>query len=195
VGPLAAELEARYPGIRVWEDWADSCPRGMRIHCAWIGPDSPVQHIADVDFSRRADLLVKVDYIEDQPAVPAKPNIPAQSLVSFAYTVKFGTPAGIDLAQQFIDHFGHSDIPVAVRLLATRLNSRQMDLEVQTRGWAAGAAPGVPTQDWTTVRRLRLASGDVGSVELLDSERQPAARLQLVLRPEMLHDRQPPSSP
>jgi hypothetical protein len=71
---LLRDVEARYPGIKVMGPaglWGSTAARGMsclgdtheewealNVACVWIAPNSPVQRLDRVDFSKRADVLL-----------------------------------------------------------------------------------------------------------------------------------------
>jgi BlaR1 peptidase M56 len=185
IGPaLGQEIEARYPGIRTWG--GDAClPRvhGVLISCFWISPDSPVQRLSDVAFSRRKDLLVITDFQERS----ANPHVTQPLIMSFADAMNFGTPAGTGRAQWFDDH-DTSRSPVTTRLIATRAGAQEVDLELQIRRNLTTALAQSPADQWVQAATMRIPYGSGGTVDVFATNVSPPQKVQIILRPELLHD-------
>lgn len=183
IGPaLGQEIEARYPGIRTWGG-AGCLPRvhGVLIACFWISPDSPVQRLSDVAFSRRRDLLVITDFREESE----NPNV---TLVgSYAHAMDFGTPAGTGRAQWFDDH-GSSPVPVTTRLIAAQAGPQAVDLELQIRRNLTTTLSQPPSDQWVHAATMRIRYGSSNTVDLYATDASPPRKVQIVLRPELLYD-------
>jgi hypothetical protein len=192
IGPaLGQEIEARYPGIRTWGGLEGCLPRvhGVPIQCFWISPDSPVQRLSDMDFSRRKHLLVLTDFREE--VRPANPNTAQPFIMSFAHAMNFGTPAGTGMAQWF-DRHGSSLVPVTTRLIATEAGPRDVDLELQIRRNLTTTLSQPPSDQWVQAATMRIPYESSGTVDLYATDANPRRKVQIILRPELLHD---PSDP
>lgn len=184
--PLKQELEARFPGIRVsLAGHANGIRthRGVRIDCLWIGPDSPVQKEANVDFGRRSDLLVTVyrHYLR-LPGVLNRPGPTRQ----FVFPVNFGVPTGIGMAAIMHAHGLHGRVHDDVQLIATDAGPGAVTIEVRTRDALASSAVPAGSHSWAPAATLRIPYGDEKAVDLPDATARPAGRVQLVLQPRRL---------
>ncbi len=188
--PLQEEIEARYPGTRVGEELTPTLlVHGVPIHGVWISADSPVQKISDVAPGSRKDLLLYSEFLQEMQAANPTPRVPQPHAVPFANAMNFGSPAGIGIAQLFIERTGQSTIPVTTRLIATEAGPDAVDLQVQTRIDVTTALSQPPSQAWERAATIRVRYGSSGTVDLFFTGTDPPSKLQLVLRPQLLRDR------
>jgi beta-lactamase regulating signal transducer with metallopeptidase domain len=187
---LTQGIAARFPGIRVDGGEVETLRMpGALIHSFWISPASPVQRRSDVASERRKALLVNADFIQEVRF--ARPSTLAHQplVLSYAYAVDFGTPAGIGFAQNILDQTGTSDSPVTTRLIATKAGPEAVDLELQTRIDVTTSLSQPPSQAWVRAATVRVPYGGSGTVNLIYTYPDPPTKVQIVLRPERLRDR------
>ena len=192
-GSLLREIEAHFPGIRINGAQVETLrAHDVLIQSFWISPDSPVQKMSDVVLGRRKDLLVTADFVQESRV--ATPNSLAHQplIMSWAQSLNFGVPAGIGLAQEFLDLTGHSNSPVTTRLIATEAGPEAVDLELQTRGDLTPSLSQPPSDVWVRAGNIRVRYGSSGTVNLFGTYIDPPVRVQIVLRPQLLRDHADP---
>jgi beta-lactamase regulating signal transducer with metallopeptidase domain len=164
---LPAEIEARFPGIKVTQPW-DNCLEApaaegakLPISCVWLAPDSPVTKLTDVDFRQRPDVFIAVD----QFLLPSISGGQPHTFTNPVY-LRFGKPAvgGFMLKR--------------LEITARDMGARGVELNLQLHSYYR---PEVTLDDKT----IQIRYDAEATIELLDDGDLPAMRL--ALRPQRVN--------